>query len=74
MDVHKIAVIAGDGVGPEVIAEGVKALNAVASLDGDVYKRQPPIISYWRTIPTTRSPCFCMRPTVLCRTLPWNSL
>lgn len=33
MDVHKIAVIAGDGVGPEVIAEGVKVLNAVASLD-----------------------------------------
>ena len=34
MEVHKIAVIAGDGVGPEVIAEGVKVLNAVAALDG----------------------------------------
>lgn len=34
MDTYKIAVIAGDGVGPEVIAEGVKVLNAVASLDG----------------------------------------
>lgn len=34
MLIHKIAVIAGDGVGPEVIAEGVKALNKVAGLDG----------------------------------------
>ncbi|MBR4864769.1 MAG: tartrate dehydrogenase [Oscillospiraceae bacterium] len=31
---HKIAVIAGDGIGPEVIAEGVKVLNAVAEIDG----------------------------------------
>jgi len=31
---HKIAVIAGDGIGPEVIAEGVKVLNKVAELDG----------------------------------------
>ena len=30
----KIAVIAGDGIGPEVIDEGVKVLNAVAELDG----------------------------------------
>lgn len=34
MQVHKIAVIAGDGIGPEVIAEGVKVLEAVAKLDG----------------------------------------
>ena len=34
MITHKIAVIAGDGIGPEVIAEGVKVLNAVAKLDG----------------------------------------
>ena len=34
MNVHKIAVIAGDGIGPEVIAEGVKVLNRVAELDG----------------------------------------
>ena len=34
MDTYKIAVIAGDGVGPEVIAEGVKVLQAVAELDG----------------------------------------
>ncbi len=32
--VHKVAVIPGDGIGPEVIAEGVKVLNAVAELDG----------------------------------------
>lgn len=34
MKTHKIAVIGGDGIGPEVIAEGVKVLNAVAALDG----------------------------------------
>ena len=34
MNVHKIAVIAGDGIGPEVIAEGVKVLDAVAEKDG----------------------------------------
>ncbi|MBO5892596.1 MAG: tartrate dehydrogenase, partial [Oscillospiraceae bacterium] len=34
MKVYKIAVIAGDGIGPEVIAEGVKVLKAVAELDG----------------------------------------
>lgn len=31
---HKVGVIAGDGVGPEVIAEGMKVLRAVAELDG----------------------------------------
>ncbi|MGE7182432.1 tartrate dehydrogenase [Peribacillus sp. NPDC006672] len=35
MDVYKIAVIAGDGIGPEVISEGVKVLNKVAELAGD---------------------------------------
>jgi tartrate dehydrogenase/decarboxylase/D-malate dehydrogenase len=30
----KIAVIAGDGVGPEVISEGIKILDKAASLDG----------------------------------------
>lgn len=34
MRTHKIAVIAGDGIGPEVIAEGVKVLETVARLDG----------------------------------------
>lgn len=34
MQTHKIAVIAGDGIGPEVIAEGVKVLEAAAKLDG----------------------------------------
>ena len=34
MNVHKIAVIAGDGIGPEVINEGVKVLKKVAELDG----------------------------------------
>ena len=34
MITHKIAVIAGDGIGPEVIAEGIKVLERVAELDG----------------------------------------
>ena len=34
MDTYRIAVIAGDGIGPEVIAEGTKVLDAVAALDG----------------------------------------
>lgn len=31
---YKIAVIAGDGIGPEVMAEGMKVLKAVAEADG----------------------------------------
>ena len=34
MKTYKIAVIAGDGVGPEVLAEGIKVLNKVAEMDG----------------------------------------
>ena len=34
MKTHKIAVIAGDGIGPEVINEGIRVLNEVARLDG----------------------------------------
>ncbi len=34
MKTYKIAVIAGDGIGPEVIAEGVKALECAAEIDG----------------------------------------
>ncbi len=34
MKKYSIAVIAGDGIGPEVIAEGVKTLQKVAELDG----------------------------------------
>ena len=34
MKVHKIAVIAGDGIGPEVINEGIKVLKKVAKIDG----------------------------------------
>ena len=30
MQTYHIAVIAGDGIGPEVIREAIKALNAVA--------------------------------------------
>ena len=35
MNIHKIAVIGGDGIGPEVIDEGIKVLNEVAELDGN---------------------------------------
>ena len=34
MQTYKIAVIAGDGIGPEVISEGIKVLRKVAELDG----------------------------------------
>ncbi len=34
METYKIAVIAGDGIGPEVIAAGVKVLQKVAEKDG----------------------------------------
>ena len=34
MNVHKIAVIAGDGIGPEVINEGIKVLKEIAKIDG----------------------------------------
>jgi len=34
MNIYKIAVIAGDGIGPEVIGEGVRVLEEVARLDG----------------------------------------
>ena len=33
MKTYKIAVIAGDGIGPEVISQGVKFLNAAAKMD-----------------------------------------
>lgn len=35
MKVHKVAVIAGDGIGPEVIDEGIKILKKAAELAGD---------------------------------------
>ncbi|MBQ2741742.1 MAG: tartrate dehydrogenase [Oscillospiraceae bacterium] len=34
MNTHKIAVIAGDGIGPEVITEGIRVLDEAARLDG----------------------------------------
>lgn len=34
MNTYKVAVIAGDGIGPEVIAQGVKYLEAVSKADG----------------------------------------
>ena len=34
MKTYRMASVPGDGIGPEVIAEGIKVLNAVAELDG----------------------------------------
>jgi tartrate dehydrogenase/decarboxylase/D-malate dehydrogenase len=34
MKSYKIAVIPGDGIGPEVIAEGMKVLNRISDIDG----------------------------------------
>lgn len=34
MKIHKIAVIPGDGIGPEVIEEGIKIMKQIAALDG----------------------------------------
>jgi len=33
MSTYKIAVIPGDGIGPEVLQEGIKILNTIAELD-----------------------------------------
>lgn len=35
MKIHKVAVIPGDGIGPEVLAEGIKVLNTASQLSGD---------------------------------------
>jgi 3-isopropylmalate dehydrogenase len=37
-DITRIAVIGGDGTGPEVVTEGLKVLEAVAKIDGFVYE------------------------------------
>ncbi|MED4203888.1 tartrate dehydrogenase [Neobacillus mesonae] len=36
MSTYKIAVIAGDGIGPEVLQEGIKVLDKIAELDGSL--------------------------------------
>ncbi len=39
MAVHRIAVIGGDGIGPEVVGEALKVLDAVAGLEGFTTER-----------------------------------
>jgi 3-isopropylmalate dehydrogenase len=39
MTTHRLAVIAGDGIGPEVTAEALKVLDAVAEVEGFVTER-----------------------------------
>ncbi len=36
LNIKKIAVIAGDGIGPEVVNEGIKVMEKVAELDGTI--------------------------------------
>jgi tartrate dehydrogenase/decarboxylase/D-malate dehydrogenase len=33
---HRIAVIPGDGIGKEVISEGIKCLNALSEITADI--------------------------------------
>ena len=35
MKTYRIAVIAGDGIGPDVLAEVIKILDTVARMDGN---------------------------------------
>ena len=34
MKIYRMASVPGDGIGPEVTAEGIKGLDGVAGLDG----------------------------------------
>ncbi len=34
MSIYKVPVIAGDGIGPEIIDEGKKVIEAVGDIDG----------------------------------------
>jgi 3-isopropylmalate dehydrogenase len=41
---HKIAVLAGDGIGPEVMNEAVSVMDAVAKLDGFSFEWTPALV------------------------------
>ena len=64
MNVHKIAVIAGDGIGPEVINEGVKVLKQVAELPG-IFRSSSPIFHGAVNIILSTVKC--------CPTMDWNN-
>ena len=40
MQTYKLAIIPGDGIGPEVVTEGLKVLDAVSSKFGFKTERQ----------------------------------
>ena len=64
MKSYNIALMPGDGTGPEVLEEGVKVLNAVGAKYGSR-----------STIPTTISAASATSaPAKRCRTAPWPSL
>ena len=44
MATFKIAVLPGDGIGPEVIAQGVKALKAISSKFGHTFELEEGLI------------------------------
>ena len=39
MTSHRIAILGGDGIGPEVVAEGLKVLDQLEQLDGFTTER-----------------------------------
>ena len=71
-DTLKVAVIGGDGTGPEVAAEGVKVLKAVAKLEGIKYETKDFDFGgdrYLRTgeiLPPRRARRACARSTRSC--------
>jgi len=52
-NVKKIAVIGGDGTGPEVTAEAIKVLDAVAKLEGFRFDRT--ILDYYEDVGKVRA-------------------
>jgi 3-isopropylmalate dehydrogenase len=60
----KIAVIGGDGTGPEVVAEGLKALKAVAKKVGFEYETTPFNVSGERYLATGGDPAQASQPII----------
>lgn len=53
---YKICLLAGDGIGPEIIAEGVKVLNAVGAKYDTAFEYTDALIG-GAAIDATASPC-----------------
>src|SRR5256885_8996869 len=68
----RVAVLAGDGVGPEVIAEGLRCLHAIAELFGHEFELTPlpfggpAIDTHANPLPErTLSACLAAEPALL---------